>query len=296
MPKDSALKGELVSFPTADGLRLHGFLVRARGRSDRALIHIHGLEGSFYRGDFAKGIARHLAANGINFLTIELRGSYTSTGFRKVKGKKHAWLSAGGGFERFEDCIYDIGGAIRFLGGLGIKKVYLEGHSTGCQKITYYQYKKRDRRVKALILAAPADDYNLQKHELGRRFTNAIKAARILYKRNRRADMPKRYVKRGYSAGRFLSFSDLRFVEARLFNYESNKLKEFSAIRQPILALFGEKEEFALKPVREYMKILKRDTGSRKFDYLIIKGADHGFDGKDKEVARKISDWLNAIR
>ena len=295
MQKDTALKGEMVSFPTSDGLTLNGFLVGPRKRSARALIHVHGLRGRFYGSGFADALAREAASKGINFLSIETRGSYTSTGFRKRKGRKKVFLSAGGGFERFEDSVYDIAAAIRFIKRQGVRDVYLEGHSTGCQKITYYQYKRKDRRVKALILAAPADDYNITKHELGKSFGSAVKAANSLYKKDRNTEMPKKYLKEGFSVGRFLSFSDTRFVEARLFNYESRRLKEFGTIKHPILALFGDKEEHALKPVKEYMKILERDTSSKRFDYLIIKGADHRFAGKENRTAKAIITWLVSL-
>ena len=169
------------------------------------------------------------------------------------------------------------------------------GHSTGCQKITYYQYKRNNRKVKSLVLLAPGDDYNVERHMLGRRFDEAIRDARKLYKKDRSALMPKRYVKRSFSVGRFLSFSDLRFVEARLFNYESGRLAEFGRIRQPILAVFGSNDEHALKPVREYMRILERDTNSKRFDYAMIRNADHGFSGKEEKTARVVVDWLKEL-
>ncbi len=288
--------GELVSFETKDGLTLHGFLVRSKRKSDKALIHVHGLHGNFYSSGFAKALARMAANNGFNFLSIELRGSYVIKGFRFKKGRKFKWLSAGSGLERFEDCVYDIEGAIKFLGKLGVTKIFLEGHSTGCQKITYYQYKKRDKRVKALILSAPADDYNLEKHAFGNNFGRAVKLANRLYKKNRDTFMPESYyAAKGFSAGRFLSFSDLRFVEARIFNYESKRLIEFHSVKKPVLVIFGSKEEYALKPVSEYMKILEKNTGSRKFDHIIIKNADHGFSKKEDETANKIVKWLCKI-
>ncbi len=289
------LTGELVSFLTADKIMLHGLFVKPKRKSAKALIHVHGLCGKFYGSSFADALAKETVKNGISFLSIETRGSYTALGFRKKKGGKKTWLSAGGGFERFEDSVYDIAAAIRFLKRQGIREIYLEGHSTGCQKITYYQYRKKDRNVKALILSAPADDYNIQKYELGKRFSAAVKAANTLYRKSRDIEMPKQYVGRGFSVGRFLSFSDTRFAEARLFNYEASKLKEFSTIRQPILALFGSREEHRLKPVKKYMEMLERDTNSRKFAGLIINGGDHGFSRHEAETAEAIIKWLGSL-
>jgi pimeloyl-ACP methyl ester carboxylesterase len=289
------IAGELVSFQTKDGLLLHGFLVRSKTKSNKALVHIHGMEGTFYRGYYAKVLAKKLSESGFNYLSIEQRGSYTALGLRRQKGKKLRWVAAGGGFEVFEDSVYDIDAAVGFLRSIGMKEIHLEGHSTGCQKATYYMYKKKDKRVKSIILAAPCDDYNIQKENLGKRFAGAVKIARELYKKDKSAEMPRTYIKRSFGAGRFLSISDLKFVESRLFNYDLPKLKEFSTIKKPILAMFGSKDENAIKPVSEYMRILEKNTGSAKFEYSIIKNTDHGFDGKEKEAASIMVNWLKRI-
>ena len=73
-------------------------------------------------------------------------------------------------------------------------------------------------------------------------------------------------------------------------------MREFGSIRQPILALFGSREEHKLKPVKEYMKILGPSTASKKFDYLIINGADHGFSRHEKETANAIIKWLHSLK
>jgi dienelactone hydrolase len=291
---DYMLNGELVSFETQDKLTLHGFLARPKGKSSKAIIAIHGLFGDFYGSNRNRLIAKKAVANGINFLTIELRGSYAKNSLQKRTGKKSKWVASGCITEKFENCIYDIDGAIRFLQKLGVKKIVLMGHSTGCQKITYYQFKRKNRKVKALILLAPADDYNTTKKDLGRRFNRAVGIAHKLCKKDRSIEMPKEFHMQ-YSAGRFLSFSDTKFAEARIFDYESRKLKEFSAIKEPILAVFGSKEQYALKPVKEYMKTLERDTSSRQFDYLIVRGADHSFTRKEKEISNKLITWLKSL-
>lgn len=288
------LKGELVAFETRDHILLHGFLIRSKTKSDKVVINVHGLEGTFYRSSYAKILSKKLSENGFNYLSIEQRGSYTAVGFRKMT-KKLSYVTAGGGFEVFEDCAYDIEAAVKFLKSLGMKKIFLEGHSTGCQKVAYYQYKKKDKSIKGIILAAPCDDYNIQRTKLGKKFDSTVKLAKALYKKDKLAQMPHWYVKRSFGAGRFLSFSDLKNVESRLFNYESAKLKEFAAVKEPILAIFGTKDQHILRPAIEYMKILERDTGSKKFDYRLIKDADHGFDRKEKQVVAIMIDWLNSI-
>jgi len=285
------LKGELVPFATKDGLILHGFLARPKTKCDKALLHVHGLYSTFYRSKYAMELGKAAVNNGFNFLTIEQRGSYAAFGIKRKKGRKTIGFQGGGAYEKFENCIYDIEGAIRLLGKFKIRKIYLEGHSTGCQKVTYYQYKKKDKRVKGIVLLAPADDFNFRKKDLGKKFNEAVRYARS----HKKALMPSRYIKGIMTTKRFLSFSDQRFVEARLFNYDRQKLLEFSRIKEPVLAVFGSKEQYEIKPVKEYMKILKKNSNSRHFNSLIINGADHGFNGKENELADSVVKWLKDL-
>jgi pimeloyl-ACP methyl ester carboxylesterase len=288
------IKGELVSFPTQDGLILHGFLAKPKARSDKAILNVHGLHGNFYKSKYANAISQTAVRNGFCFLSIEQRGSYAAFGMGQKKGKKFKRLLGGGSYEKFEDSAYDIDGAVRFLKRIGIKKIFLQGHSTGCQKITYYQYKKQNSAVKAIILLGPVDDYNLRKTELGRKFGEAVKFARKNIK-NKDMLMPKKYINGMFSVSRFLSFADLKYVESRIFNYELPRLKEFGSIRQPILAVFGSKEQYACKPVDKYMRILAANSKSKRFTSLIIRNADHGFRNKEKELATKLIDYLKGV-
>ncbi|MDE1871251.1 MAG: alpha/beta fold hydrolase [Candidatus Micrarchaeota archaeon] len=286
------MKGEIVSFVTKDGLKLHGFLARPGRKRGKTLIYLHGLEGTFYSSGLIKALADSLPKIGYDFLAIEQRGSYTVETRTRKKGRKYKGTITGGGFERFEECIYDIGGAIRLAGVLGSRRIILAGHSTGCQKAVYYQYKEKDRKVKGIVLLAPADDYNMQKRDLGGRFGGAVSAAKRLYRNDKYSIMPRNYIRRPFGTHRFLSFSDLKFVESRIFNYDLPRLREFGSIRQPVLAIFGSKEQFAAKPVKEYMEILERNSGAQGFSHSVIKGANHGFWKKEKETARVVADWL----
>lgn len=276
-------------------MKLGGLWSKPKRESSSAIIYLHGLCGNFYKGSYLSDLAKAANTSGYHFLSIEQRGSYIMFKVGRKKGRKWKRVLMGGAIEKFEDCIYDIDGAIKFLKKAGIKNIILAGHSTGCQKITYYQYKKKDNSVKALILLAPADDYNLNKRTLGRKYKKTMRFIRGNYPKNKDKLIPSTYISQDYSFSRFLSFADLRFPEARIFNYDSNKLKEFSSVKEPILAIFGSKEEHALKPVKKYMEILQKNTNSRKFDYRIIKNANHGFDDKEKELASSVAAWLKTL-
>ncbi len=284
----NSIAGELVRFRTPDGVELHGFLKHCRNRRN-AIVYLHGLCGTFYRNYYIYRMAEDASKAGIGFLSIEQRGSYVALGFTR-NGKRR--FMAGGAFEKFKDSARDIRGAIGFLRGTGYGNVYLVGHSTGCQKATHYVWKTGDRNVKALVLLAPADDYNINRINMGRGFKPAVSYAR---RAGSHSIMPERHMRQMFSAGRFLSFSDPRRREARIFNYDRRKLTEFSRIKVPILAIFGSDEQYADRPVGDYLNILERDTSSRKFSSMVIKGADHGFRDKDAILSKNVVGWLRGL-
>ncbi|MDE1825852.1 MAG: DUF1749 domain-containing protein [Candidatus Micrarchaeota archaeon] len=288
------MAGEIVEFGASDGVMLHGFLTRPKKTSNRAVIHLHGMGGNMHRvvGGYDKLLSDSLNRIGYNFFVIETRGSAIASWIRRYgKGKRRV---GGTAFEKFEESRYDIDGAILALRSMGIKEIILEGHSTGCQKAIYYQFKARNPMVKGIILIGPGGDYNLHKKRLGKRFAQAVRYARGK-RRDKLALMPKRYYEGIVGASRFLSFSDTKFPEARIFDYESGRLREFSGIKTPVLAILGSREEWMTMPAKSYMKILEGDNRSDFFGCIMIRGANHTFKGKGKELAGAITGWLKRL-
>ena len=288
------MAGEMIEFGTSDGVLLHGFLTRPKKRSEIAVIHLHGMGGNMPRavGGYEKMLSDSLNRIGYNFFVIETRGSAIASWIRRYrKGKREV---GGTAFEKFEESRYDIEGAIRALHRIGIRKIILEGHSTGATKAVYYQLKAQTPSVKGIILIGPGDDYNAYRKRLGKRFSQAVRYARE-NRRDKLALMPKRYYQGIVGTSRFLSFSDLHFPEARIFDYESGRLREFSRIRTPVLAIFGTEEEWMTMPAKSYMRLLERDSGSRFFGSIMIKGANHTFKGKQKELVNAITGWLRRL-
>lgn len=107
------------------------------------------------------------------------------------------------------------------------------------------------------------------------------------------------YVRNGYD---FLaintrgSLMDERRVEAQLFDYAKGEFKLFRRIKTPMLAVFGNKEEYKMMAVSKYLDMLRKASTSRCFGALEIRGADHGFSGKEKELAQAVVSWLDNLR
>lgn len=227
-----------------------------------------------------------------DFFTMNNRGMSFLTRFER-KGRKKS-TTIGGARERFQDCEKDIKGAIDAMAKAGYRNIILMGHSTGCQKITYYQYKTRDSRVKALVLLGPVDDYNLTRKQLKRNFNKAVKVANHMVKTGKGSEITPEWISR-LTARRFLSYADSSRIESRLFNYDSS-LKEFSTIVVPVLAVFGSKEEYvSTKSVKQCLGLLKERTSSERYDSLIIDGANHGFDGKERELSLAVVKWIGSV-
>src|SRR4030042_6917217 len=158
MVNNNHLESKFIRITTADGLELHGLLFEPNEKTTNALIHIHGWVGNFYENKFIDYIAKEAVSKGYAFLTFNNRGTGIITDLIKRKKSKVEYVKIGGSLEKFEDCIIDIKAVIDFVSKKGYKKIILQGHSLGCQKITFYQYKTKDKRIKGLILLAPVDD------------------------------------------------------------------------------------------------------------------------------------------
>lgn len=278
MNRHDEIQGALVTFP-ARGLDrpLDGFLACGPRRARRLLIFVHGMHSNFYRSEFKKELMRQGPARGVDVLSFNNRGA-----------------ELGVETERFADSLHDLDAAIAFGRSRGYRRFVLMGHSTGCQKITYWQFRRRRRSVEALVLAAIGDDLAIFRRELGRRFFQRLETARRWrsqgWKNRPMPDDCKRF-----TAQRFLSVAEARQIEARLFDFDG-PMREFAAVRTPILALFPEREEYACLPVPEMMRRLAARTRSRRFTAALVRGANHGFKGAERRAVAATLEWLGRGR
>jgi len=271
------LKGEPVRIATKDNLELNGILFEPNKRTNKALIHIHGWCGNFYENKFIDFIAKEVVNRGFAFLTFNNRGVGFVTDLIRRKKSKVKYVKIGGSWEKFEDCILDIKASIDFLYKRGYKKIILQGHSLGCQKITFYKYKTKDKRVKGLIELAPVDDVGYVKRLLGKKYEKSLKIAKKMIKKG----LGKKPVPKWMSftvllsAKRYLDIADSKTLQGRIFDYSKN-LKEIKAVDCPVLAIFGSKDDYEIKP-EEKLKILKNNV--KNCDIRLVKNANHGFVG-----------------
>lgn len=281
----------IVKYSTSDKLDMYGALFKSKSDNKKVIIHEHGMCSNFFNGSMTEELSKTLKVTNWDFFSTNNRGLSLTSKF--IRGNKKEII--GTAYEEFTDCIKDIDGAIEAMKQLGYNEIILSGQSTGCQKITYYQSKKLNPIVKALILLAPVDDYSSTKKELGKNFNKAVQiAVKLVKKGEGKKLMPTNYSK--YCARRFLSFANEKNTEAELFNYTGD-LRTFSKLNLPILAIFGANEEYTGEQTpKEMLNLLEKKTQSKLFMKAVIENATHNFRENEKETAKKIIEFVKKIK
>ena len=276
---DWAVEGALVAFPAAGGRKprmLDGFYRPAPKQNAPLLAFVHGMGSNFYRSALTKAFLEAAPALGLGVLAFNNRGAERGTED-----------------EKFLACLPDLDAAAEFARRRGHRKLIFVGHSTGCQKIAFWQAKRRNPAVAGLVLLAPADDYATTRRDFGKRFEQKVAWAKKMVAAGKGAAQVAGLYER-FTAARFLSLADLKHPEANVFRY-AGALAQFRRIHCPMLAVFGEQEEFAAIPPAEMLAILRKKTNSREFDDWLIPGADHGFHGCEAELALSVCQWAREI-
>lgn len=147
-------KGELISFPNRDGLKLDGILY-SPGSPETIIVHVHGSLGNFYQNYFIRVMARAYLEAGLGLLSFNLSGhDGIAEGYRDG-----AFEYIGGSLMEFGDCLADIHGAIGFASEYG-QRVILQGHSLGCDRVLHYMLTSGS--IHDFVLLSPCDSYRLQ--------------------------------------------------------------------------------------------------------------------------------------
>jgi alpha-beta hydrolase superfamily lysophospholipase len=284
----------IVEIVTPKKFRLNGLWFGPR-RPRQAIIWIHGLSSSA----FSKlDIVANLADTHTAVLTFNNRGHSNVVRIGHLSGKS---IIGGAAFERFEDCVDDIDGAIQFAKKAGAKRIFLAGHSTGCQKAIYWAHKKvKDRNVKGIILLAPMSDYAgmVKKYSLPKmRYMQSI--AKAMLKSGKTGE----FVRSNFwqdepnTARRFLSLYTPDSTEQSIFSYfdPSRRARILSTAKLPLLNILAEKDEYADRPVHEIARWFEQ-RGPARLTSVVVKGANHSFKTKEREVVRIIRYWIRKLK
>lgn len=295
---------KLVQFETKDSLLLPGLLFEPKSKTKKALIYLHG-NGSasiFYSVDKMNVLAQELNKAGIAFFPFNNRGAQYIHKIKTTDNKDG--VKQGTALELIKDCVLDINGAIEFLKKQGYSEFYLVGSSTGANKIALYHYLQPKNPVKKYILLSGGDDVGLTYDMLGReQFYSLFHKCKEEIKKGMGQKLIPQIIDSDLYSYQSLYDTINPDGNYNIFPYkevlENLKLSkkplfaEFKTINKPTLVVYGEKDEYCYGKVRECVRILKKECSHpEKFEFKIVKGADHGFTGYEKELAKTISSYL----
>lgn len=284
------MKQKLVRMTSIDNMEMVGILYEPEEKTNKIVIHVHGLCGNFYENGFIDILAKIYTDKGYSFLTFNNRG----TNFISELSKGSSFTILGGCYERFADCILDIEGAINFANEKKYTEIILEGHSYGCNKVLYYYNKKKDKRIKKIILLAPCDIPSEAKKFLSENeYKTAKEQATKLVNEGKERELIDFSVNANgkISAGTY--YYDLLpegkndFIRYR--DGITGKSLVLSNVDVPTLIVFGDVDECVLTQDIETVKgYLINNIDNCNIQ--IIEGADHSYTNKYEELGKIIED------
>jgi pimeloyl-ACP methyl ester carboxylesterase len=284
----------VVRFEATDGVALAGLLFEPKRRGRRAAIFLHGTGGaSVFESSRTNLLAAEFVDAGIAYFPFNNRGAGL---MRNLNGKPRGGMA----YERIRECVFDIDGAIRELCRRGYRDFTLIGHSTGANKVAVYDHYKPRNRVKRYVLLAGGDDTGMLYDQLGpRRFAATLARARRM--RNSAELVPRGQPVMSWRAwydmanpdGDYNVFPFLEVLRGVRLS-RRGKFRFVKAIRKPALVLYGDRDQYLYGGVSRCVGILAEAIGPKpNIEIAVMEDADHGFGGRERELARVIIDWLN---
>ncbi len=297
---------KLVSFKTEDKLELPGFLYEPGHKTDKIAIFLHGNGSSsvIYDVDLMNEIGAALNKKNLAFFPFNNRGSGYIKSFHLKENGEDKRIKMGTTYELIKDCVIDIDGAIKFLKALNYKDFYLIGISTGANKIVVYNYYKQDNNISKYILLSGGDDTGLYFQAMtGKKFKSTLLRCKEEVNKGNGAQLVPRTITTEIMSYQSLydtinpdgDYNIFPFNEyINNLNLSKKQLfKEYKKIAKPTLIIYGELDEYCYGDVPSCLAILQKESSDLKlFTFKLIKGADHGFNGYEKKLAKSIADWI----
>jgi pimeloyl-ACP methyl ester carboxylesterase len=289
MPRPVGVPISLVRIATRDGVWLDGVVAQPGGRRRAVVVWVHGLGSVFSSGQpLTRELSTRLNAAGIAYFKLNNRGHDVVAG----RGRR----LAGAAFERFGQSIEDIRAMVAFARKCGYRRIVLAGHSTGANKVLHYAARTRDRRVGGIVLVGPVSDVAAEARRVGaRELRRRVATAERIARRDPRGLVPRAW---GFwSAQRYVSLYRPGGVED-VFPYYRPKARwsTFRAVRLPVAAILGSRDEFLDRPAPEVIDAFRRNAvRARLFTGTVVPRARHAFQGHERELADLVVRWVGAL-
>ena len=284
------MRQELVRINSIDGLEEVGILYTPNYKTEKIVVHVHGLNGNFYENRFLDVLSKTYTDKNYAFLTFNNRGKDYITEMNK--GNDIAII--GGCLERFKDCLLDIEGVINWVKEKGYKEIILEGHGYGCNKVLYYYSKKKDQSIKKIVLLALCDiPETVKKYLTQEEYDTAKLESTRLVKENREdalidyAIMINNKISAGTFYYDFLPGGDNDFIRYK----DEEKNEVLSSIDIPTLIIFGDADGYVLsesiEKVENYFK-----ANITNANVQIIHNATHSYINHFEELKKIVENYI----
>ena len=277
---------KLIRINSIDGIEQPGILYTPNKKTEKIVIHVHGLNGNFYENRFIDNLAKAYTEKNISLLTFNNRGRDFIT--ELLQGDDFTII--GGSLERFKDCILDIEGIVNWVKNSGYKEIILEGHSYGWNKVLYYYFKKKADIIKKIVLLAPCDiPSECKKYLSQEEYKIAMEESTKLVKENNENElidfsvMANGKIAAGTYYYDFLPGGENDFL--KYGNKEKNPILDNVTI--PTLVIFGDKDDCVLtEPIEVVKNYLIENIKNCHIE--IIEGANHSYTNKGTELEKII--------
>jgi pimeloyl-ACP methyl ester carboxylesterase len=302
---------KFVDITSTDKLILPALLYSPDSIIKKVAIFLHGNgdSGVFYNSEMCNALGAELVKKDIAFLALNNRGARYKKKLTVADSGppgEEERVTGGVHYELIEDCVKDIDGSIDALENLGYSEFYLLGFSTGANKICVYDESSSKNRVSKYVHAGPGDDSGLFYNEIGeKKFNLALRYAKKYLRTNPLKVLPKYTGMNPFTAQSAYDilhpdapYNTFPYYEATTKRLGRKELfKEYKNITKPMLVLFGENDEFTYtgggtKKTIELLKSVTNKKALPKSEFKIIANTDHGFHGKELEMARHVAAWL----
>lgn len=305
------MKQTVFDFKALDGVVLSGLLYEPEQTTKVAAIYLHG-NGSnsvFYSTKKLNVIASALADKGITFFPFNNRGAHLLKKLNvELPDGSFERRMFGSAFELLEECRLDIDGALKELRGRGYETFFLIGASTGANKICIYNKLRPENNFLKYVLVAGGDDTGIYFEHFGKeKFEQLLKLSKEKTALGEgRAMVPQELVGEGMyysfqSLGEMLDpngdyncfpFIDIDY-EHELGLGSKPHFLEYSKIAKDHAIIYGDQDEYLPSGVESAISTIKHHSNKgAQIEYIAIPGADHGFMGKELQLAQSIADYL----
>jgi len=287
---------QIVKTKTSGGINYKGLLSVPREKSDKIIIHIHGMGGNIIFNNFYTPMHEKYPQNGYSFLVGEHRGSEIIKDFEL----NNEPILLGNAFERFEDCVEDIQAWINFAVEKGYKKIWLQAHSFGPTKVAYYLNQKNLDNIEGVIWLSPSDMMGLVRYpDVIDQHNELMKEAKELIKSGKGDNLLSNRLWGEYllSAKTYVNLFE-KTANTAIFNYGDSSLgwKVINDISVPVLAITGTQDD-GIKPVidpKEAMKLLESELkNSPRVKTVVYEGAEHSFNGFEEQIVNDVLAFIS---